>query len=83
MNDVFVPLCRELNINFVPGVGFASITRVVEMLVERGQQQPVRIFYISDHDPAGEGMPVAVARQIEWWRTQYAPESELNCTGWP
>ena len=28
--------------------------------------RPVRILYISDFDPAGQSMPVAVARKIEW-----------------
>jgi hypothetical protein len=40
--------------------------------------KPARIFYISDHDKAGRHMPIAVARQIEFWRPQYAPNSDIK-----
>ncbi len=29
--------------------------------------RPTRIFYISDFDPAGDCMPVAIARQFQFW----------------
>jgi hypothetical protein len=32
----------------------------------RGANKPARIFYVSDFDPAGQSMPRAVARKIEW-----------------
>jgi len=38
------------------------------MLTERRKQyhRPVRVFYVSDFDPAGTSMPVAVARKLEY-----------------
>lgn len=38
------------------------------MLIERRNQykRPIRIFYISDYDPAGASMPLAVARKLEF-----------------
>jgi len=36
------------------------------------------IFYISDFDPAGDGMPVGVARQLEFWLQQYAPDADIK-----
>jgi hypothetical protein len=42
--------------------------------------KPTRIFYISDFDPAGDCMPVAVARQVEFWRTRYAPATDIKLT---
>ncbi len=44
-----------------------SLTRVeefIERVRERGK--PCRIIYLSDFDPAGRNMPVAVARKIEF-----------------
>lgn len=68
MNDVLIPICRNLGINLITSLGFQSITAVVEMLdrvKECGKE--ARIFYISDFDPAGDNMPTAVARQVEFW----------------
>ena len=81
MDDVLEPLADELGINYATSLGFQSITSVVSLLkriAERGK--PARIFFISDFDPAGDGMPVAVARQIEFWREQFAPDAEIVLT---
>ncbi|MBU4232266.1 MAG: hypothetical protein L6277_10915 [Desulfobacterales bacterium] len=67
MNDVLVPLCRGHHVNLVTGLGELSITAVA-LLVERiaTTQKPTRILYVSDFDPAGLSMPVAVARKLEF-----------------
>jgi hypothetical protein len=82
MHDVLEPLCRRFGMDLIPGVGFQSITSVVTMLRARAavHRKPVRIFYIADFDPAGERMPVAVARQIEFWIGKYAPDIEIKLT---
>jgi hypothetical protein len=79
MHDILDPLCRELGINLVTGVGFSSITREIELLTQR-TQKPTRLFYVSDYDKAGHHMPVAVARQIQFWRTKYAPQWDVKLT---
>jgi hypothetical protein len=82
MNDVLEPRCQRFGMDLVTGVGFQSITSVVTMLRQRAavHGKPVRIFYISDFDPAGEHMPVAVARQTEYWLRDYAPGIEIKLT---
>ena len=81
MNDVLLPVCEALHINLITGEGFQSITNVVEMLKRVARfGKPARIFYISDFDPAGDGMPVAVARQAEFWLPRYAPGSDVKLT---
>lgn len=73
MNDVLVPVCEEYGLNLVTGLGELSITAVyllAKRIVEC--QKPVRIFYISDFDPAGESMPLAVSRKIEYFARNYA-----------
>jgi hypothetical protein len=82
MDDVLEPLCRRFGVDLVTGVGFQSITSVITMLRERVRlhKKPTRIFYISDFDPAGEHMPVATARQIEYWLVEYAPDIEIKLT---
>ena len=78
MNDVLLPICQEHGVNLQTGSGFLSITSVVDLLKRvRAGGKPARVFYISDFDPAGDGMPVAVARQIEYWLAEYAPEAEI------
>jgi hypothetical protein len=79
MDDVLEPICERYGVDLVTGAGFQSITSVVSMLRERNPlRKPARIFYISDFDPAGEGMPIATARQIEFWLPKYAPGLEIK-----
>lgn len=68
MNDILEPLCRRYRAGLQIGVGELSITktlRLVQRIANTGK--PTRIFYISDFDPAGTSMPVAVARKIEYF----------------
>ncbi len=81
MNDVLVPICREHGVNLATNVGMASISGVVQMLLRLQRlpdDRPTRIGYVSDFDPAGDCMPVAVARQIEFYIHQYAPGRDIR-----
>lgn len=69
MDDVLLPVCQRHSANLVTFEGEASITAVCVNLIDRIQAskgKPTRIFYISDFDPAGNSMPVATARKVEW-----------------
>src|SRR5256714_3934091 len=68
MNDVLIPLCQHYGANLQTGLGELSITATLA-LVQRLQQanKPARILYVSDFDPAGQSMPVAVSRKIEYF----------------
>lgn len=69
MNDILLPLCEAYNLNLITGAGEMSITAVVEFLQRvRRAERPARIIYISDFDPAGLGMPISVARKIEYFQ---------------
>jgi hypothetical protein len=81
MNDVLEPLAREYGTALVTSIGFQSMTRVIQLLHRvKEAGKPARVFYLSDFDPAGDGMPVAVARQIEYWAPQYAPDADIKLT---
>jgi hypothetical protein len=87
MDDVLVPICEELHVNLVTSIGFQSIASVVRLLQRVHKlmelcraEKPVRIFYISDFDPAADHMPVAVARQIEFWLQDYARGADVKLT---
>lgn len=69
MNDILEPLCKKYGMNLVTGLGELSITAVRQLIDDRVQEadKPVRILYLSDFDPAGECMPVSVARKIEYF----------------
>jgi hypothetical protein len=78
MNDVLDPICRQFGANLVTSIGFQSISAAVSLIrraVKTGK--PARIFYISDFDPAGDKMPVAVARQIEYWVDRYKLDVDI------
>ncbi len=68
MNDVLKPLCEHYRANLQTGLGELSITATLACC-QRLQQAgtPARILYVSDFDPAGQSMPVAVARKIEYF----------------
>jgi hypothetical protein len=81
MNDVIEPWCQRFGMDLVTGLGFQSMTTVINMLQRaRRHGKAVRIFYISDFDPAGDRMPVSTARHIEFWVPSYAPEIEIKLT---
>jgi hypothetical protein len=68
MNDVLEPLAEEYGGVVQTGAGELSIT-AARLLAERLESigKPTRIFYISDFDPAGQSMPVAVSRKLEYF----------------
>jgi hypothetical protein len=69
MNDVLIPVCQRYNANLVTFEGEVSITSVCVNLLRRLDEsggKPTRIFYISDFDPAGNSMPVAMSRKLEY-----------------
>jgi len=71
MNDVLEPLCRRYGANLVTGAGEMSITSTIELLDRLATAgRPCRVFYVSDYDPAGYGMPVSVARKLEFWHRE-------------
>lgn len=74
MNDVLIPLCEQYNANLVTFEGEVSITSVCVNLMRRIEEsggKPTRIFYISDFDPAGNSMPVAMSRKLEYTLRTY------------
>jgi hypothetical protein len=78
MNDILDPLGQVYGVNIVTGLGELSHTRCVE-LIQRARQRPVRILYVSDFDPGGMSMPVAVARKIEFaLRSESADELDIQ-----
>jgi hypothetical protein len=67
MERIIDPLGVEYGVNVFPGTGDVSLTRCLQ-LIERAKKSslPVRILYICDFDPQGDGMPVGVSRKIEF-----------------
>jgi hypothetical protein len=82
MDDVLRPLARAYGAVLMTSVGFQSITNAVQLVARRvqGSGKPVRIFYLSDFDPAGDKMPAAIARQIEFWLPQYTANADVKLT---
>jgi hypothetical protein len=82
MDDELDPICAKHCVTKKQGIGFDSVTSVIRML-ERCQafmeiDRPIRIFYISDFDPAGHAMPIAIARQIQFWLWRAGREADIR-----
>lgn len=79
INDVLEPLCQRYGCNLVTGAGELSITAVRQFLRRaRSAKRPARILYISDYDPAGLGMPISIARKVEFYQRNDSWYSELD-----
>ncbi len=79
MNDVLIPLCQRYGANLQTGVGELSITATLAMVRRlEASGKPARIFYVSDFDPAGQSMPVAVARKAEFFIRNEHPGVDLR-----
>jgi hypothetical protein len=67
MDDVLRPLAERYNVNYTSGTGDISITRCHD-LIERAcsHGKPVRVLTITDFDPGGSNMPIALARKLEY-----------------
>ena len=78
MNDVLEPLAESYGANLITGSGELSLTACRDV-IDRGRQSglPVRILYLSDFDPAGAQMPVAVASKIDFLRHRRAPQLDI------
>ncbi len=65
--DVLLPLAERRGVTLVTGAGELSLTACLA-LVRRAQEhgRAIRILYLSDFDPAGQGMPTSVARKVEY-----------------
>ncbi len=68
MNDVLAPLCQRYGANLLTFEGEVSITSCYDLIqrIKTAKSKPTRIFYISDFDPAGNSMPVAMSRKVEF-----------------
>jgi hypothetical protein len=79
MLEVTDPVCEAFGANHQAGLGELSITAVYKLMQRVvSANKPVRVFYISDFDPAGEGMPISVARKIEWFIRERYPELDIK-----
>jgi hypothetical protein len=79
VNDVLLPLTQRRDLTLVTGVGELSITACLA-LVRRVQEhgRPTRILYLSDFDPAGQFMPVSVARKIQFLRDRDGSDLDIK-----
>jgi len=79
MNDVLIPFCERYGINLVTGVGEMSITATLDAVRRIGARgKPARLLYISDFDPAGQSMPVAVGRKIEYFVRSESLDADIR-----
>jgi hypothetical protein len=67
MNDVLIPWCQRYGATLQCGLGELSITAVTAFVNRcKADNRPTVVLYVSDFDPAGRSMPVAISRKIEF-----------------
>ena len=79
MADELLPICRNYSATYVEGTGYTSITRLIDLL-RRSEEtgKPIRVFYISDLDRAGQNMPIQAARHLQFWSSKLAPRVDIR-----
>jgi len=80
MNDILIPLCKRYKADLITAIGEMTISNCCKAVNERFYEinRPIRIFYISDFDPAGRNMPVAAARKFEYFIHKYHPDLDVK-----
>ncbi len=77
--DLLESIAKKYHVNIVTSMGEISITAVWQFIRRaKACKKPVRIFYVSDYDPAGQNMPVSVARKIEFLLRQHKLKKKLD-----
>jgi len=68
MDDVLQPVCNRHGANLVTFTGEVSIASCNNLIgrIKQSGNKPARVFYISDFDPAGNSIPVAMSRKVEY-----------------
>ncbi len=69
-NDILLPLGLEYGINICTFEGEVSATACKDLINRATSERPVRILYISDFDPAGQGMPISASVKIDFLLNQ-------------
>jgi hypothetical protein len=79
MNDVLEPLASKYGANVVTFQGEVSISACYDLAVRIKENggKPCRVFYLSDFDPAGQSMPVAMSRKVQFM-LQYCELFDLD-----
>lgn len=67
ISDILQRLADRYGLNVISGPGELSVTACLGAINRAlASGRPLRILYVSDFDPGGASMPVAVARKIEF-----------------
>jgi hypothetical protein len=79
VNDILLPLAQRYHCNVLSGAGEISLTHC-QSLIDRAvaSGRPVRMLYVSDFDPGGMSMPVAVARKVEFLIRRDHPDLDVQ-----
>ena len=80
MNDVLLPVCEAYGANLLTFEGEVSITACYDLVqrIQDSKGKPCRVWYISDFDPAGNNMPVAMSRKIEYMLQRYGHDFDVR-----
>jgi hypothetical protein len=80
MNDVLLPIAERYGATLVTFEGEVSITSCYQLMrrISQSGGKPTRIFYISDFDPAGNSMPVAMSRKVEFMLDNFGEDYDVK-----
>jgi hypothetical protein len=79
LRPVVEPIARQYGIDVVLDTGDASDSHLYQMAKRAAADpRPFAVFYLSDFDPSGYGMPTAAARKFQALRDLEFPDLDLR-----
>lgn len=83
LDDVLTEVSKNFKVNVIVGTGEFSITQISLLLnrvKEKAKGRPIRIFVLSDFDPAGQSIPLTIARKIEYFNHRFGYNLDIKLT---
>ncbi|MGI0482681.1 hypothetical protein ACN4EE_18090 [Geminocystis sp. CENA526] len=83
LDDVLTEFSRNFKVNVIVGTGEFSITQIsllLQRVKEKAQNRPIRIFVLTDFDPAGQSIPLTIARKIEYFNHRFGYNLDIKLT---
>jgi hypothetical protein len=79
LEPILLPIVQSINGELLLPTGEATDTMVAELAARAAQDgRPTVVFYFSDFDPAGNQMPVSVARKLQALRDLLYPDLDIQ-----
>jgi hypothetical protein len=77
--DILRPIAARFGADIYPAAGEISDTRIDEMAIDGAKDgRPMRVFAVTDFDPAGFQMAISIARKLQAFKAMLFPDLQFE-----